>query len=439
LKLGWDRTPSLPGSRGATQRLLHGGSTLASRMPVALLVAVLLLTGGAAYAATDVGLSADQELFMGDNPPEVTENLPESIQPGEYSLKSDRADIYADFQPPYRQGFILVTGDVATPGALDGVDDARDEINDSDAVYESATDEPAIVTPLSEMRAVARTDQSFNETFERSDTTNDGIPNRNVEEVYDAFYRADEDRASRVLDRNDEGNYTAMSIQIGTDGNADRSAATTAVDDGVAAFDGELDAVGTGSFVVEEQLNTRLSATLIQSLVVTILAVLVILTGAFWLKERRPTLGPTTLVPVLLSAIWLFGTMALLDIPISIITAMVGSITVGIGVDYSIHVSERYWHERKHGRSIEEALRRTIAGTGSALMSSAVTTAVGFGVLAFALLPSLRHFGFVLAVGVVYSFVTAVYVHPSLLVVWERYVLGSETVVRLAEPLEGDQ
>jgi len=79
--------------------------------------------------------------------------------------------------------------------------------------------------------------------------------------------------------------------------------------------------------------------------------------------------------------------MALLDIPISIITAMVGSITVGIGVDYSIHVSERYWHERKHGRSIEEALRRTIAGTGSALMSSAVTTAVGFGVLAFALLP----------------------------------------------------
>jgi len=73
-------------------------------MPVALLVAVLLLTGGAAYAATDVGLSADQELFMGDNPPEVTENLPESIQPGEYSLKSDRADIYADFQPPYRQG-----------------------------------------------------------------------------------------------------------------------------------------------------------------------------------------------------------------------------------------------------------------------------------------------------------------------------------------------
>jgi len=89
-------------------------------MPVALLVAVLLLTGGAAYAATDVGLSADQELFMGDNPPEVTENLPESIQPGEYSLKSDRADIYADFQPPYRQGFILVTGDVATPGRSTG-------------------------------------------------------------------------------------------------------------------------------------------------------------------------------------------------------------------------------------------------------------------------------------------------------------------------------
>jgi len=170
-------------------------------MPVALLVAVLLLTGGAAYAATDVGLSADQELFMGDNPPEVTENLPESIQPGEYSLKSDRADIYADFQPPYRQGFILVTGDVATPGALDGVDDARDEINDSDAVYESATDEPAIVTRCRRCgRSPGRTSRSMRPSSGRIRPTT-GFRTGMSRKCTMRSTGADEDRASRVLDR----------------------------------------------------------------------------------------------------------------------------------------------------------------------------------------------------------------------------------------------
>lgn len=421
-RFNWDRTPSLPGAKGLSQYLLHGGSRIASRTPVILLVVVLLLTGGAAYSATTVELSADQELFMGDNPPEQAEILPNAIEPGSYSLKSDREYIYSNFQSPGRQGFVLITGAVETPRALDRVDDASRTIEDDDAVYESPTDEPVIITPVSEMQAVAETDSSFNATFERADTTNDGIPDRNVEAVYDAFYRADHDRATQVLDRDDEGTYTAMRIQIATDGSVDRSTAAAVVDDAANAFDGELEAVGTGTFVVEEELNTRLSTTLIRSLTVTVFAVLVVLTGAFWLKERRPMLGPLTLVPVVLSAIWLFGTMALLEIPISLITAMVGSITVGIGVDYSIHISERYWQERKQGRSIDEALHQTIAGTGSALMSSAVTTALGFGVLAFALLPALRHFGFVLAVGVIYSFVTAVYIHPSLLVVWERFV-----------------
>jgi hypothetical protein len=84
-----------------------------------------------------------------------------------------------------REGLICDSGECvsANPAATDGcqgvcnkiescgltepncVFECQDEINDWDAVYESATDEPAFVTPLSVMRAVARTDLSFNETF----------------------------------------------------------------------------------------------------------------------------------------------------------------------------------------------------------------------------------------------------------------------------------
>lgn len=437
-RFGWDRTPSLPGSSGLSQRLLQGGSMAASRTPALLIVVVLLVTAGAAYGATGVELSADQELFMGDTPPDWTERLPDAIEPGDYALKSDREYIYSNFQSPGRQGFVLITGTVTTPETLDRIADARRAVADSEVVYDSPTGEPEVVTPLTEMRAVADVDRSFNATFERADTTDDGVPDRDIEAVYDAFYRAAPDRATRVLDRTPNGSYTAMKIRIATDGTADRTAAAAVVADTAAAIDGDLTAVGTGSFVVEEELNNRLSTTLIRSLTVTLLAVVVILTGTFWLKERQPTLGPLTVVPVVLSAVWLFGTMAILDIPISLITAMVGSITIGIGVDYSIHISERYWQERTNGLGINEALRRTVSGTGSALVSSAITTAIGFGVLSFALLPALRHFGFVLAVGVVYSLVTAVYILPSLLVLWERFVGETDALDTEATPLNSD-
>ncbi|MCU4973449.1 MMPL family transporter [Halobacteria archaeon AArc-m2/3/4] len=423
---GWDRTPSLPGADGRVRRLLEGGAVIASRAPVVLLVVALLVTAGGAYGATHLEMSAEQELFMGDNPPEWVENVPDALEPSEYALKDDRAYIYSTFQSPDRQGFVFVEGNVTAPGTLERVDDAERTAARSDAVYESPTGEPEIVTPLSEMRAVAEEDPAFNDTFAAADTSGDAIPDRDLETVYDAFYEAAPDRAAESLDRTD-GGYTAMQLRIATDGAADRSEAVGPVFDAAGAIDGadDLRAVGTGESVVEEELNDRLSTTLIESLTITIVVILSILAIVFRVTKGSATLGALTLVPVVLSVTWLFGTMALLGIPISLITAMVGSITVGIGIDYAIHVSERYWQEREGGADATAALRRTVLGTGSALMSSAVTTAIGFGVLAFSLLPALRHFGFVLALGIVYSFLATVYLQPSLLAVWDRYAPGS--------------
>jgi predicted RND superfamily exporter protein len=58
------------------------------------------------------------------------------------------------------------------------------------------------------------------------------------------------------------------------------------------------------------------------------------------------------------------------------------------------------------------------------VLASAVTTAGGFGVLTFALVPSLQRFGLVTGSAIVYAFVASVVVLPSLLVLWDR--VGSE-------------
>lgn len=437
---GWDRTPSLPGSSGSIRRVLTGGATIASRAPLVLLVVTVLLTGGAAYGATDLQLSADQELFMGDNPPEwVSEKLPAALKPGEYSLKTDRQYIFSKFQSPERQGYVLITGNLTNPETLERIADAEAAAAESSAVYVSAGGDQEIVTSVSEMQEVADDNPGFNQTLADADTSGNGVPDRNLATVYEEFHEVAPDRAERTVERTTTGAYPAMLIRIATDGSADRSDAVVPITAAANAVDGAgLHAIGTGVFVIEETINERISTTLIGSLTITVLTILLILVVTFRLKAESATLGVVTLIPVVLSATWLFGTMAILGIPISLITAMVGSITVGIGVDYAIHISERYGEERRRTADASEALIETVVGTGSALLSSAATTALGFGVLAFALLPALRQFGLVLALGVIYSFIAAVYVQPSLLAVWEQYQPSAEAVTKSPTASEGD-
>lgn len=50
-----------------------------------------------------------------------------------------------------------------------------------------------------------------------------------------------------------------------------------------------------------------------------------------------------------------------------------------------------------------------------------MTTAGGFGVLMFAIVPPIAQFGLVSALSIVYAFVATVLVLPSLLVLWTHY------------------
>jgi predicted RND superfamily exporter protein len=113
--------------------------------------------------------------------------------------------------------------------------------------------------------------------------------------------------------------------------------------------------------------------------------------------------------------------MFLLEIPFNILTGMITSLTVGLGVAYSIHLSERYNQELKRSDTMWDAMETAVTGTGGALLGSAATTVGGFGVLAFAILPPLQQFGIITGMTIIYAFLASVLVLPSLLVVWTRF------------------
>jgi len=113
--------------------------------------------------------------------------------------------------------------------------------------------------------------------------------------------------------------------------------------------------------------------------------------------------------------------MRLLGVPFNALTATILSITIGLGVDYSAHVVHRFADEfDPDAGDVFPALERTVRGTGGALTGSMLTTTTGIGVLVLAFTPILGQFGLITALSVFYSYLAAVLVTPSVVVVWAR-------------------
>ena len=153
----------------------------------------------------------------------------------------------------------------------------------------------------------------------------------------------------------------------------------------------------------------------------TIAVALSILAIFFWVTLRQPSLAVVAVAPIVLVLFSVLGTMALLGIPYTLITSIITALSIGIGVDYTIHVIHRYREEFAHLRNPEKAAIRTLATTGSALLGSALTTAFGFGVLIASPLLASQQFGITATITIVYSLIVSVFVVLPAMVVWGSY------------------
>ena len=169
--------------------------------------------------------------------------------------------------------------------------------------------------------------------------------------------------------------------------------------------------------VVNDEI--RLNQT--QTTVMTIVAALAILMLFFGITMRQSVLGVIAVAPVVVSLIWMLGTMGLLGIPYTISTSAVIALVIGVGVDYTIHIVYRYQEEQLRVRNPEVAMARTLSTTGSALMGSALTTALGVGVLVFSDLVVFRNFGLMVALALIYSLIVSTLLLPPTMTLWASY------------------
>ncbi|MFC7073400.1 MMPL family transporter [Halovenus rubra] len=425
---GWDRQKRAFGTGGGIfTRILSGGQVLAKRMPVIVVILALLITAGGAYGASQVDTTFEQEDFIADEPPGWTDSLPGQFAPGEYSVKSNLAFVNEQFVRQDTTTQVLLEEDITTDDTLNDIHAATDTASEQDVV-QTLSGVPDVRSPLDTMQTVAAENETFNETFVGADTDGDNIPDENLTAVYDAFFQTAPDRASDIIYRNN-GEYESARMVISMEGDATAAQANDATREIAATLDQtDRSSLATGQLVVFNIVEEELFNTVIESLLITMVTVFAFLMIAYRLAHGSATLGAVTLTPILLSVAWILGSMYLLGIPFNVMTGTITSLTIGLGVAYSIHMSERYRLELTRGNGMWEALERGVTGTGGALLGSAATTAGGFGVLVLAILPPLQEFGLITALTIIYAFLSSVFVLPSFLVLWTKYLGPDEQI-----------
>ena len=195
-------------------------------------------------------------------------------------------------------------------------------------------------------------------------------------------------------------------------------AATQAIEPHVEALRADLRALDpdavvtvTGAPVTRQLSLDAVSRALLLSLPLALLACFAVALVA--MRSLRHAL--IALVPITLVVPWLYGLMQALGFTINLVTGTIGAISIGIGIDFAIHLIERFREEQGRHGDRDDALRATAAGTGLALVASAASSSIGFGVLAFAPMPLFASYGLLTAIMIAMALVATMLVLPTLL------------------------
>ncbi len=94
---------------------------------------------------------------------------------------------------------------------------------------------------------------------------------------------------------------------------------------------------------------------------------------------------------------------------------------VGIGIDFAIHVINRFRISREKKHSIAFSVEEAVVHAGSALTATSATTIAAFLVFLIGVMPEMGRFGLLMAMGIAFSLALSVFGLPALLVISAKW------------------
>mgnify|MGYP000867900972 FL=1 len=167
----------------------------------------------------------------------------------------------------------------------------------------------------------------------------------------------------------------------------------------------------TGGAQLEYVMTGMIISSQLYSLLFSFVCVFVILTIAF----KSPIAGIIGCIPLVFCVLINFMVMGLTHINLDMFTALIASLAVGIGIDYTIHFITNYKEEREESDDLEEVTRKTFRKSGRGIIINAVAVGLGFVVLCLSEFVVLRYIGILVAVVMFTSSALAMTVIPGIL------------------------
>ncbi len=188
--------------------------------------------------------------------------------------------------------------------------------------------------------------------------------------------------------------FEARKLNVTFQIKSDNSKATNEVIAGVESFRDQFEEHGiqmnyAGSGYTALVFTDLILEGQITSLLLSLVIVILLLSLMF----KNFKAGLIGAVPITITAIISFGVMGLSGIPLSSTTALLSSISIGIGIDYAVHFLDRYRINLRANGDTRLSLVQTMGHSGRAITFNAIVVIAGFLVLLFSVFPPNRELG----------------------------------------------
>lgn len=166
----------------------------------------------------------------------------------------------------------------------------------------------------------------------------------------------------------------------------------------------------SGYSLIEKEMAEAITKGQIYSLVFALVAIFLLLVWIF----RSFVAGAIGTIPLAFAVVCTFGLMGIFHIELNILTALLSSISIGLGVDYTIHIFWRLKAELKKDSSYSNAVLISLKNTGRGIVINALSVMLGFSVLYFSAFPYLHMFATLINMSLFLCLVCALVLIPAI-------------------------
>jgi hypothetical protein len=174
-------------------------------------------------------------------------------------------------------------------------------------------------------------------------------------------------------------------------------------------------------------INTELESAVVGGQTSSLLIGIVVIALIMMIIFRSVRAGLLSSVPLIFALVLIFGLMGYFAIKLDVAIAMLSSIMIGVGVDYTIHFLWRYKSERINGLNYKDAVIKTLTTTGKGIIINALSVIIGFTALLFSVFMPIKFFGFLIVISIFACLVGALIIIPAMVLIIKPKFLEPKT------------